>query len=367
MVSASCLFKCVTTYEKKSIVRIKDIAEKAQVSRGTVDRVLHNRGRVAEDVRQQVLQIVAEMNYEPNLIARTLKSNRTYTFVALIPDPEVDAYWEAPKSGIEKAEAELSQYGVVVEQLIFDPYCVDSFLEQAKEVSKFSPDGVIVAPIYHKEVLSFFKEWQKQEIPYVLFNTQIPDASALSYIGQDSYQSGLLAAKLLHYGISGPATVLVAHVGEDISNSAHLLEKEKGFRDYFLKNGLEDQFEVVQQTFDDPKHATFVHQILELKEKSPNLKGVFVTNSKAYELAFYLEKFSWGSLKLIGYDLLPQNLDYLDKEVINFLINQNPFGQGYWGIHQLTDSLVFKKDTPPIKYLPLDIITKENLRFYLNV
>lgn len=329
--------------------------------------MLHNRGRVAEDVRQQVLKIVEEMNYEPNLIARTLKSNRTYTFVALIPDPAVDTYWDAPKSGIERAETELSQYGVVVEQLIFDPYNIDSFLKKAREVVKFHPDGIIVAPIFHKEVLPFFEEWKKQDIPYVLFNTQIPDSSSLSYIGQDSYQSGLLAAKLLHYGISGSGTVLVAHVGEDISNSAHLLEKEKGFRNFFAGHELHEKYQVVQQIFDDPKNASFVHQILELKESIPDLKGIFVTNSKAYELAFYLEKFNWPPTKLIGYDLLPQNLDYLEKGIIDFLINQNPFGQGYWGIHQLTDSLVFKKDTQPIKYLPLDIITQENLRFYLNV
>nr|WP_255478572.1 LacI family DNA-binding transcriptional regulator [Rufibacter sp. XAAS-G3-1] len=307
------------------------------------------------------------MNYEPNLIARTLKSNRTYTLVALIPDPQVDRYWQAPKSGIEKAEAELSQYGVVVEQLIFDPYSVDSFLAKAAEVSSLHPDGIILAPIFHKEVLSFFKEWQDQQIPYVLFNTQIPEAPSLSYIGQDSYRSGLLAAKLLHYGIAQPATVLVAHVGEDISNSAHLIEKEKGFRDYFVHNNAADGYEVIQQTFDDPKNASFVHQIFEVKEKSPNLKGIFVTNSKAFELAFYLEKFGWEHVRLIGYDLLPQNLDYLGKGIINFLINQNPFGQGYWGIQQLSDFLIFKKDASPIKYLPLDIITKENLEFYLDV
>ena len=58
---------------KKKIVRIKDIAEKAQTSKGTVDRVLHNRGRVAEDVRERILKIIEELNYEPNFIAQSLK------------------------------------------------------------------------------------------------------------------------------------------------------------------------------------------------------------------------------------------------------------------------------------------------------
>jgi LacI family transcriptional regulator len=346
------------------VVRIKDIAEKAQVSTGTVDRVIHNRGRVAKEVRQKVLQIIEELNYQPNLIARTLKSNRTYLLGALIPDPQSDAYWEGPKAGIEKAAAELGQYGIIVEPFIFNPYDIDSFLEKAQLVTARQPDGIILAPIFHKEVLPFFTGWQQLAIPYVLFNTQIPQSAPLSYIGQDSYQSGLLAANLLHYSIPGPATVLVAHIGEDIPNSAHLIEKEKGFRQYFTQNNLEQRYQVIQQVFAHPKSDLFARQLPDLKQKYPDLQGIFVTNSKAHELAFYLEQGNYQDIRLVGYDLVPQNLHYLEAGAIRFLINQNPIGQGYWGIHQLTDHLVFKKEILPVKYLPLDIITKENLSYY---
>lgn len=348
------------------MVRIKDIAEKAQVSTGTVDRVIHNRGRVAEDVKQKVLQIIAELNYQPNLIARTLKSNKSYKLAALLPDPATDSYWEGPQAGIVKAEAELGQYGIEVEQYIFDPYQVASFLAQARQVTQNKPDGIILAPIFHKEVLPFFQDWQQARIPYVLFNTQIPQGQALSYIGQDSYQSGLLAANLLHDGITGPATLLVAHIGEDISNSAHLLEKEKGFRDYFRKNKLEKDFSVLQEVFPTSDRQAIGRQLAGVLAEHPDLKGIFVTNSKAHEMAAYLDQPSLQHIRLVGYDLLPENLRYLETGRIRFLINQNPIGQGYWGVHQLADHLVFKKDILPVKYLPLDIITRENLRYYVQ-
>jgi LacI family transcriptional regulator len=63
---------------------------------------------------------------------------------------------------------------------------------------------------------------------------------------------------------------------------------------------------------------------------------------------------------------MPANLHFLNKGAISFLINQNPKGQGYWGIYQLTDHLVFKKEVPIIKYLPLDIVTKENMNYYVD-
>ena len=70
---------------KDKTIRIKDIALKAKVSTGTVDRVLHNRGRVSAKVQEKVLKIIKEMDYEPNLIARALGSKKTYHIAALFP------------------------------------------------------------------------------------------------------------------------------------------------------------------------------------------------------------------------------------------------------------------------------------------
>ena len=58
--------------------RIKDIAALAGVSIGTVDRVLHKRGEVAEKTRAKVEKILEESHYSPNLMARVLKSSKRY-------------------------------------------------------------------------------------------------------------------------------------------------------------------------------------------------------------------------------------------------------------------------------------------------
>ena len=73
--------------EKNKVIRIKDIALKAQVSTGTVDRVIHNRGRVAEDVKERVLKIIKDLNYEPNLMARMLGSKTPMEGPTISPIP----------------------------------------------------------------------------------------------------------------------------------------------------------------------------------------------------------------------------------------------------------------------------------------
>lgn len=351
---------------KKKIVRIVDIAERAQTSKGTVDRVLHNRGRVAEDVRERILRIIKEMNYEPNFLAQSLKTQRTHNFAALIPDPKTDPYWEAPETGMAKAEKELRQYGISISRFTFDPHDVNSFTSKAREATNEHPDGLLVAPLFYKEALPFFKEWEKLGMPYVLFNTQIPDVNLLCYIGQDSYQSGFLAAKIMSFGLSSACTMMVLHINEDLPNSAHLITKEKGFKDYFVKNNLNGKYTVIGTELNFAEGEFFDEKLNEIRNSVKNLKAIYVTNSKAYEVAKYLERNNIRDIKLIGYDLVPQNIHFIKEGYIDFVINQNPVGQGYWGIFQLANYLVFKKEIPPIKFLPLDIITLENLEYYLD-
>lgn len=346
-------------------IRIKDIALKANISIGTVDRVLHKRGKVKPEIEAKVLKILKEMNYKPNLIARVLSSKKNYKIVALIPNPEYDLYWMYPKEGLDKAYLELKEYGISLIVEMFNPNSVESFRERASEVLTHAPDGIIVSPIFYREVLPFFKSWKENNIPFVLFNTQIPEIFPLCYVGQDSYQSGLLAGRLVHYGQNEPCTVLVAHFDEELLNAAHLTKKEKGFRDYFTQRKL-DGFHIICEELNSSDYSKFLHQMDNLTEMHPHLNCIFVTNSNAYKIASYLNERHISKIKVIGYDLIPKNIIYLKKGLINFLINQNAKGQGFWSLQLLTQHLVLKKDIPNVKYLPLDVVTNENLNYYID-
>lgn len=348
-------------------VTIKDIALKAKVSTGTVDRVLHERGKVSEKVKEKVLKIIKEMNYEPNLMARALGSSKKYQLAALIPDEQYDPYWHDPKMGIIKAEKELKQYGINVNYFPFNPYDANSFIDNAGLITEQHVDGIILSPIFYREVLPFLEQWKKDQIPFVLFNTQIPDYDPLSYIGQDSYQSGYLAGKLIHYGLPQPCSILITHFDEELSNAAHLSKKEQGFRSYFAHNYIDQEYNILKAELNSSNFYKFAESLSGFIENIPDLKGIFVTTSKAFKVASYLKQRHIKGIKIIGYDLLPKNIHYLNNGYISFLINQNPKGQGYWGISLLADHLLYKKEVPPLKYLPLDIITKENVNYFVDL
>jgi LacI family transcriptional regulator len=242
----------------------------------------------------------------------------------------------------------------------------DSYVQKARELTEIAPEGIFLSPIFYHETLPFFEKWKAAKIPFVLFNTEIEDFGPLSYIGQDSYQSGKLIGKLMHYGQSEPCSVLVVHIDEKTSNAAHLAKKEDGFRDYFAQNDPQQQFTIMRVELDRSDQADFDDKLNQVLANTTDLRHIFVTNSKAHHIAAYLEGRGISNIKIIGYDLLPENIEFLNKGSIGFLINQNPGRQGYLGISQLADFLVFKKDVPKLKFLPLDIVTQENIRYYLN-
>lgn len=55
---------------------IKEIANKVGVSIGTVDRALHNRGRVSEETKAKILTAMKELDYHPNDVAQKLTVNK---------------------------------------------------------------------------------------------------------------------------------------------------------------------------------------------------------------------------------------------------------------------------------------------------
>lgn len=347
-------------------IRIKDIAQLAGVSVGTVDRVLHSRGRVSDDALKKVLSVLDQIDYKPNLIARTLGANKTYRIAALIPNPDQDPYWASSKSGINQAEAEWLRYGVTVQPYFFNLYDKDTFKSVAESVTRDNPDGILIAPIFYHEALPFFEEFKEREIPYVLFNTNIPESESISFIGQNLYQSGKLGAELMHLSLHGQSGMLaVLHVNEDLDNSVHLADKEKGFREYFQ---IPENFgyEITTHNLNNPDQPTFEQQLATLLQH-PKLKGIFVSTSKATsQIASFIEKYEKQSIKLIGYDMLEENIRWMKKGIIHFLINQNPKRQAFLGINHLVGHLILHKPAPESDLLPLEIITRENLDSYLS-
>lgn len=350
----------------KKNVTIKDIASKADVSTGTVDRVLHNRGNVAPEVREKILQVMDELGYERNLLASALAYKRVFNIALLLPDFSKDPYWEQPYSGAQKALKAVKHYGIQADTFFFNLFDPENFLEVAKKVLAAQPDGLLFPPIFQKEGKWLLDACAERGIPTITFNTNIENSSALGYIGQDSYQSGVLAGRLLNFALEEGETVMILNLEKGASNARHLLEKERGFRFYF-ENKQRKKIQVLRCDFEGFQDSDAIRTFLMAQLAAfPNLTGIFVTNSRAYRVVNALDEAVVNRIKIVGFDLLQENLKHLYDNKINFLINQNPVEQGYIGLMDLFKFIFLKQEPEPIHYLPLDIVVAENVQYYLN-
>lgn len=355
--------------DKYSRVRISDIAERAGVSAGTVDRVIHNRGEVARNTRDKVLEILNEMNYEPDILASTLASRKNFRFASLIPESGKDnPFWAMPAAGLNKALEQVKHFGVIHQMFYFDYFDRESFKRASKKVFESKPDGLIIAPVFSDLAEDLIEQCNECHIPAVFINEDTTRLPKLSFIGQDSYRSGMVAARLLDYGLPDDASIWVINIMSEKGTNKHLLSREEGFRAYFTANSLADRHLQAINIFgsDDNAVSEALGNKLCAGKDNLSMHGIFVTNSRVYMVARCIKKSGISSVRLIGYDLLEENVGYLKNGTIDFLIGQKPAEQGYKSFMTLFDHIIMKKATQAYQYLPIDIITRENIDYYLN-
>ncbi|WP_406682786.1 substrate-binding domain-containing protein [Seonamhaeicola sp. MEBiC1930] len=339
---------------------IKDIAIKANVSTGTVDRVIHNRPGVSEKTKSHIKKIIKEHNFKINTIASTLALNKNYKIAVLIPEAGAkNEFWSEPKKGIEKATDEIKNFRISASFFMFNQFDSHSYKEAFLKLTNDDFDAVLIAPVFQKETDKLAKLLDQKETPYVFINTEIKGFNALSFIGQDSFKSGYLAAKLMSIMISNNGEVLIPVFRLNKGNYSSINDRINGFKAFFQdkKSSIKIK-DIVIPNFQKPK---IINGVLDELFRDKMFDGIFVPSSNSFLIAEYLEVSQFKNIKLVGYDTNKKNIEFLKKDFIDFLICQNPYMQGYNGIKLLSDYLLLNKPPNPIYPSPMTIVTKENV------
>ncbi|MCG6187605.1 substrate-binding domain-containing protein [Maribellus maritimus] len=323
---------------------------------------MHNRGEVAESTKKKILKIIEELDYQPNFLASTLASKKSAVFATLFPEPpSAEGYWNKPFIGVKKRISELKPYGIQIKHFTFNQPDSKSFETEAKRILKLQPDGVVLAPFFKKESIRFIEQLKENNIPFVFIDSEIKNAGHLSYIGQNSYQSGFVSAKLLDLSLR-TGNILVIHFAKEMDNQNHLVQRERGFYDWFQVSNKENH-EIFTTEIADTDTDQWMQKVKkEITEK--NIRGIFVTNSKVFYVGRMVEKYKLSDLKIIGHDLLKENTDFLKKGIVQFLICQRPEEQGYNAINKLFRNVVQKRKVSEENYTSIDIVIRENIEYY---
>lgn len=346
---------------------IKDIARMAGVSAGTVDRVLHSRGDVSPKSKVKVQKVLDEIHYQPNVFAIGLAAKKKYFIICLIPYYIEHDYWHSVVGGIERARQELRPFNVSVSYLCYKHGDEDSYQQACRSIENSNVDAVLIAPNFRDETLALTAYLQEKKLTYAFVDFNMEEMNALTYIGQDSYKSGYIAAKILmrNYCV-GEEQELVLFLSNSKDNPAEIQmhRRLEGFMSFITEEYMNLPIhEVVLnkncQENDDVALDDFF-------QNHPKATLGVVFNSRVYQLGEYLRNAGRSMKGLIGYDLLKANVDLLKSGDVHYLIGQRPGLQGYCAVKALCDHVVFKKPVDPMKYMPIDILMKENIDFYFE-
>lgn len=344
---------------------IKDIALLAGVSTGTIDRVIHGRGEVAEKTRQKVKQILKETNYSPDVMAQVLRSRKRYHLVSLLPEPSGDnSFWEKHSFGISKAIEELDLFRLTISQVTFDMLNEKDFQKKIRSVLTLKPDGVILAPIFKSESISFCSRLKEENIPFIFVDRFLENTDFLAYIGEDIFRSGRVAGQLIDIVTPQKSDILIVDIAGNNKNLLYPDDRIKGFLNYLENSGI-NKGKKIRIDIPDTSSYSINTAINKAFEKNPGSGSIFISGSESYLIASYLEKKGLQNINLIGYDLLDKNIKYLKSGLIRFLIGQRPEQQTYKAVKKLFELLSLNKIPEKIEYLPLDIITQENVDFFI--
>jgi LacI family transcriptional regulator len=345
------------------LTTIKDIAKEANVSAGTVDRVLHNRGGVSPKTEGKIKKILKQKNFKINMIASSLAMKKHLKIATLIPQfDHQNIFWKSPYSGIQKASQEVNAYGVENHVFTFDQFNPKSYLNAFKKLIKTEPDAVVMVPIFSKETSEIIEILNKSDIPYLFFNVDLKGFNKLCYIGQKSYDAGILAGKLSHLCISPGDELLVILTRKNLYDHEAVHERVKGFVHYFKENTPKTKIHQLQ--FEQPDEVETGGEIInEFLTKNPNIKNIMVPSSRVSHVCKVIEQKKLSQIKLVGFDTTSQNIEALKKGIVTFLISQKSFNQGYKSITTITNYLVHKEMPKNEIPTPLEIITKENFEF----
>ena len=345
-------------------IRIKDIAERAGVSVGTVDRVLHERPNVSKTAREKVEKALKEMNYQPNMYASALAYNKSYTFYLLIPKHESEAYWEEIEEGAKKCEEVRRDFHIDVEIRFYERSNEDSFREMSKEILEAQPEGVIVVPSSLAVTRELTEQLHHKSIPFILLDSYMPDLRPLSFFGQDSFCSGFFSAKMLMMIASGEKEIMLMRQTKD----GKVVSKQQDNREVGFRHYMHDHFPQVEiKVLDLPLNGTrneYVKMLERYFAEHPDTHHCITMTSKAHIVGDFILKTNRRDVQIMGYDMVEKNAHCLREGSISFLIAQHAYMQGYYCVDTLFQAIVLKKKVTTVNYMPIELLMKENVDFY---
>ncbi len=357
---------------QKKKATIKDVAQAANISIGTVDRVMHNRGGVSKKTEEKIKRIAAELNYTPSTIAQALVSQKNNIKIAVIyPDAEPH-FWSQVEKGIKDFEKAYCFFGVELVVYKTSCYAIDEQIKILEEIKNSDIKGVVTIPYNSYKIDPAINELVKKGVVVNTFVSDAPNSRRSCYTGLDDISSGVLAANLMGLFLKGQGKIAIVGVHRDV---LCIENRILGFISAIHKDypGIELLRIFNTRMLSDAHENLYIEEMVELTnhvlDTNPILNGIYVTNSMTEHVAKIVkERRKDSDIKIVGHELSNDINALIAEGVIDASIYQNQRKVVYNALKttykQITRQL---EEFEQYNYIFPNIVTKDNVKFIKDI
>lgn len=341
-----------------SKITIQLIAERAGVSRGTVDRVLHNRPNVNPEIRERVQRVVRQTGYR---MRQEQAKDTPKQIGVLVPGNTMfnaDLRREL-LHGLEDAKLAVAPYGCGVSVSECETDLPGEFAERIRKMQERGLDALAIcaknSPIMHKLIC----ELAESGMVVVTYNSDLPGSGRRCFVGQDAYRSGRVAADLISKYVGSSGRILI--VAGNLEIDAHK-RRTDGFIDKCMDIGISRDRLLLKESFNE--YVLTYEKVTETLAKEPDLRAIYMANESVAACAEALMRSGQQDrIMVVGNDLTAVTRRLLREGTVDFIIEQNVYWQGYRPVVLVKD-LMLSPDlrVPEYQFTDISVINAENMR-----
>lgn len=348
----------------KKRTTIKDIANLAGVSLGSVHCALNGKPGVGDETRARILRTAKQLGYHPNAIAASLK-RKSLKIAAVIPElsGENRFHYQAVKDGITDYVKTLQDYNV---ELITVSYAESETEAQVSEMNSLAArddiSGIVSVGYTPTTGIISLRKAEEKQIPTVLVGNDVPQSGRICCVLPDYLMVGKTMAEQMLNTIGKDSSILIC-AGSKVIPSNYLIVE--GIENYLRENNATGNIFKVYGSAQSKSQSTEITDIL-IGQKVSGCCAVTARSSA--RLGNILEnQTETGQIFSIGVDLFEETITYLRRGIFNNLVQNNPYKSAYLATKLLTEYLM--KDIKPamdLIHIGSEIIFKSNLPMYEN-
>lgn len=308
-------------------VTVKSLAQAAGVSRGTVDRVLHNRGGVKPEVVLKIKNLAKELGYIPNRAGKALAAYKTPIKIGVMLPSIGNPFFDGVIEGVFQARDEFADLGVEVVLKEIEGFDSNTHLKAIDELLAKGCKALCLSTLNIEPVREKISDLNFHHLPVVLLNTNVENVHCLCYVGSDYLAAGATCGGMLAMCAKDPLKILIVTGSKMILGHNQRID---GFKQELDRQHAEYRIVDIVECNDSDIKATRV--TLDALDEYEDVNCIYIAGAGIQGVGAAILARPQRKIFAIAFDEVYSTKELVKQGIIKFIVCQQPERQGYHAI-----------------------------------